>query len=567
MAKKSIWVRPAPGTSGQARRAVIQFHRTPRRPVRRRPQRTGGLTMRVPAVHARRRYYTNEPTGRVVSRAVGAEVGAYAGAAGGGFLAGPPGAIVGGAAGGMAGDALGGAAYDAVAGTSTQRNNMKRSVTNALADKSSIKKYNSKNSKVKRGKKVKVSPYLKKAVTQIMTAKDKKGIYHKQWCGVIGVWRANANMNGTSYNVDGGGFKYAKYAGVAGVPAASYWTNDIPQYSRVWHQALSNADAGHGDGQDLCFFTHAKFLDAASILWNRKARNIDATITAGNLNINTNANPSVSTEAYGGSQIKVKNSYVTLHLKNHSQRRLKLCIYICVPKKTGAISSPFSSFINAISNAATDGTAAVAQNLYLKINNNEAGITLSNPAVSPALFPAFNNTWKYEVVQILLAPGEQIDKTIQGPKNCIIDWNTLNTQEARNQPAQPATINYFAKKQVVALMMSIQPDALFALSHKEDGASTFTDLPWAGPATANSSSPLNLPVSCYVEEHYELYIPEHVGFVVAPDSGNQSLNQRKPSIYWGNFTGGECDNTETAPVISEFNEEDPATAIPASRFA
>lgn len=142
---------------------------------------------------------------------------------------------------------------------------------------------------------------------------------------------------------------------------------------------------------DLAFFTPARVLDAASILFNSKAPALDYT-TAGNFTL----------PAAGGGKIHVKNQWVRETLLNNSQHTYHVIRYECMPKNQTS-SQPVTAWIQAI-----DADTTNVKNL----GSNSVEVLFTRPSQCSS----WMREYAYKATEFEMDPGERKTFTTIGPK-------------------------------------------------------------------------------------------------------------------------------------------------------
>lgn len=213
-------------------------------------------------------------------------------------------------------------------------------------------------------------------------------------------------------------------------------------YNRMNNSIDTQAVFSSTNGQDgMGYFSASHFLDAVSRLFNGK-------VTALNLGgINTGAAGSYFATAYTPLKFKVRNSWSTLDYKNNTLRTLKLKIYECAPKAKGGgsfnnlyqsrglvIVDPVTgatSFL-AAQDAVVEPVTGWAFNLlddfidgYSSTVNAipaKAAIPQSTLGLVPGSSKNFARTWKTDLKEFILLPGESCRYYIQGPSDLELDY-------------------------------------------------------------------------------------------------------------------------------------------------
>lgn len=403
---------------------------------------------------------------------------------------------------------------------------MARNTTNALAHRASMKVVGKKNIKRPGKKPVKVSKSLRKKVEKVIEGKKCFGRYETFHQGKIGVSRSaganNVNVSNTQNQV-----------------AAQLNTIRIGDaadtgYTRCWWNAMQ-VGTNFEQGDDFNFFTPLKILNAASVLWNNKVIAKDWQILTGNLRVSADAttgNPAAGAlNADFGHSVHVINSYVQFNIRNMTQRQIKLEVYNCTPKTKFQGANPLTTLDLAIRNQLQ--SAFVSRNRI--IGGNSAGTSndhaINNPIIPPKAFDGFNESWKYERMEMVIQPGETCVHSVQGPRNYTLDFSKLLAPAGGSANAMS-----WYKPTSVSVMMSVLPDLQYATAGVTTTGSNGAGR-WFPGAPIMADDTVGLPIAVEFRECYKMSMPEESGFMKnsEPAAGMQILNWRRPVTAWANF--------------------------------
>lgn len=422
------------------------------------------------------------------------------------------------------------------------------------AGKSTRKIYGSKKTKgiVHRKRSVKVSRQLRKKIKKVMAGAEIKGTFTNTRQGTIGFAATSAAA-----------IEYRQITRAGGYPF-SVVSLKLPKVSGanvrfLWSQPYGPKDA-FDLGDDWQFFTPMKILDAASVLWNQKTINQDYTNQVGNLNTRrsfTTGTPIIGTPAdpgINGLKIHVMNAYVTMTIKNNTQRSMNIVVYKCVPTTKFPDVLALEAFHDAAQeevDATNTGLCAIQGPLASDIDN-----IMITPGIEPNEFKSFRSSWKYTKVKINLSAGETTTCNFQGPKNYVLDYDKLKQGDQ--------DVSGFAYKQTTMnLIMSVSPDLEFG-TNTDNAFNQVTGRWWQTELAAGG---ITNPISIEWKETFRLACPDIVGFQSGPAGigGNkQTLNLRIPRRAYGNF----CDvsDNSVAPTYTAHNEDNVAVPMDQSIY-
>lgn len=419
------------------------------------------------------------------------------------------------------------------------------SEVNRQAMRASMSKRGSHKIKSIRGKqsKVKVSNKLREKIKKVVEEKKAPGTYIKSVQGTIGSCITSVVAGTFQTTING----IVNQIGV--IPMYSD-TAGLGGQQCCWFQAITPWGQANNlqNGWDMSFFTPAKIMDAASILWNGKPMAADPYQTTGNFTTQT-SNAGLPQNQFR-SNLHIKNAYVTFEFKNNGQRTMTLLVRHCVPKVKFCTQSPLQCFQSGVY-------------VDTNISGNANGPLIPYPGSATDSFAQYMNdidlpwthvdnfkrNWKYETVKIVIAPGETCKHSIQGPKNMTVNFNDLYNG------AGFQFYSYY-KKTSLAVVIGVVPDLVYASS---TGVRTNYTGRWVDFTNKDDPNYRN-PISVEWKEHYDLAMPETTGFTSAVLAGGttQSLNLRSKK-YASYKYGDNID--EAAAVVTRYDEEQPATSI------
>lgn len=363
---------------------------------------------------------------------------------------------------------------------------------------------------------VTVSPYLRLAVNKINRGKDAYGDYTEIRAGWVGTIQ-QAFGNASSFTLSG--LSLGSTAVLAHGPAGPAAAGGRSMFGALinYQPALGTAPVLIA-GTNLEFFTPAKILNAASVLWNQKAPVINGyEVTPNNLSTLYNPTTGVESNANAGSlKVNVMNSYVQFELKNVSDRPVHCVIWECTPKLKFGVQTPIQDIANveviAQSNAGQERRTQLFGNIT----------SLSETHVDPFKFNVPSN-WTIKKRDMVLAPDEQCNHSIQGPKG-ILDYQKLFNAGVSQQ-------SLLLKKWSVACVIGIYPEVVKPLDSTAGG--TGGALSFQGNATAQ----MGCPVHVKMVERFKLSVPEIVGSIKNTNvlDATQLINARKERITVVNF--------------------------------
>lgn len=424
------------------------------------------------------------------------------------------------------------------------------SVTNALANRASMKIKGRKNQRVRSTKNVHVSKKLREKVNKVIEGKKMFGQYVTVKSGTIGCFDAGLTATTTLNSYPQGPY----------VVTAGYFPGYLQAAScRYWFGGLFNTYTQSTRGQEWVYFSPAKVIDAASILWNKKVAALDYALQTGNLQGKTT--PATGAPIVGtgispdtrGLKIGIVNSFVSWKMKNNSQRTLKVTVYNCTAKMKWPNTPPLTALVSSLGKDATviddtlrgmAGPPGIAATL-------DPDFLVFNPYCSPNTIEAYSSAWKHSKMEMIINAGETCTHSIQGPKNYEMDFDKMI------EGAEDHTGQYF-KPTTVCCMVSVEPD--LAYNDKNGDSAPYA---WRSGIAGGRVTD---PISIEIVETYKLTCPELAGFIDRAQAAGsvQTLNLRKTKKVFANFTA--LNGVAATVDYNAFNEENPADDIDAGNF-
>lgn len=450
----------------------------------------------------------------------------------------------------VAGGVRGAAFVDSFFGPTTRFSQMKTNPEKALVNRSAMK-VTGKLAIKKAPRKAKISAEFRESVKTVLRSAGSSGHYKTIKSGIVG--NLIKDLNGGIIGDDMGSTHTALLH-----PAYT-----MPSGSRTLYNALFSWVAG-GDSSlipntGLNYFTPAKIIDAASVLFNNKRPANPYSSTINNLattfNIATGAN--VPTNP-GSLKVDIKDSFVKFTIKNCSYRVITMDIWECTPtlkfQNVPALSA-LAGLINAQSEVAAGNDTNISywtgnatsstlnQNLYYENNIDPLY------CASKIGFP-----FKWKKRTMILAPFETCIHNIQGPKGTF-DFSKITSFDTTAPIASTVyNFNTLMKGWSVSCVISVHGDQIV----QTGGVSTGNRDSHYSTSTNNR---ISCPVAIEVEETYSIAVPEIAGFISAGGAAGsqQLLNNRKPKlVIWNSL----AQNLVTNLNISS-NEVNPAASISA----
>lgn len=498
------------------------------------------------------------------------------------------GGLVGLATGGFAGERVGEVAGGFIGGVgqalllSRNKKNQKMArslnrATNAAVNRTTMAK--SGKAKVKREKTVKVSPYLRKAVKQVMNGTVAKGYYERQCQGVIGTVTNQATSD-FSLTVTGGAFGTNQLQVYSG--SSSFQTDYKSYFNHICYAPEQVAVGGAitknlmsvVPGGEMNYFVPGKIWHAASVLFNNKVEEANpyATKTANLKTVFNVADGNLPSTQAGFLKINVLSSKVVFNLKNLSNRTLQLEIYECVSTVMFNPKNPLLDILET-QDKIQDGTE---DNLIGYFSAGQALSSAQTRVICEGKIDGFSIVckngakWKYVKRTMILQPQEQCVHTMIGPSG-VLDFKKLYRPGAAAGTAGDYFYDGAVKGWTKCVVMAVRPDpALISVPAPTEGAPTnynqtaFRYVNIAGSANGSLQS----LIAVEAEESYNLAVPEIAGFTTPPitvaggvvPSVKLALNSRKPKIQITNLNFNQSRSAIPNSQIVVAREENPTAS-------
>lgn len=401
----------------------------------------------------------------------------------------------------------------------------KKNVQNKLVNRSAMVVRG--KAKVKNVKKLKVSKYLKKAIKQVTSGSAARGTYTTLKQGYVGSCAA-IGTGVLSFSCLGEG------SGVAANQTVALFAD--PAVTPVGFRTLWNCLAQNNltlapnvvTQGDLNFFTPAKILDAASVLFNGKAPG-NPQVTTGNLSevvSNTTGAPTTTTPNL---KIEVVNSSAVFRIKNTSDRVVLMDIWECTPTlkfQPNNIVQTLATQFNAFQNGGLDETVEYHKTSAGSISGEYLFEGSYDPLAVSKQYQGLPFKWKKR--EMVLHPDETCVHTIKGPRGTL-DFKKLVTSTPASTSSQ-IQLNPLVKGWSVSCAISIRGDQVFKPAVAGiGGRDVYHQSVVAGTVS------FGMPVSIELEEKYRLVVPDIAGYRTQNGAAGtvQSLNFRKPRfIFW-----------------------------------
>lgn len=321
---------------------------------------------------------------------------------------------------------------------------------------------------------------------------------------------------------------------------------DIPgYYSEINYLSFGNiadntqAIAGWWGTDEDRLFTGNYFLNAASVLWNKKGFPLTSTVTTnpglGGVGQYTRTLYKVNDSGNFNNLntiIHVNNSYSTHKFRNNGQRTIELQLYETKLKAKYSDIGPMYSFGNALGEM-------VAQ----KINTENANVT--SLGWKPTHCPLWTKLFNHECKKIKLEPGQEFMHTTQGPSDFDLDFAKMyNTGES----AAASTYQDF-QKWSVGLFFIAKYDLI-------NGNHT-VNVPAPGGRFEDTKDNLGT-LLCETQISCKLQMPEMTGLTTGaafPANQQLLLDNRKPNriirVNGMTYAGVGVRHDEEMPAVDE----------------
>lgn len=376
--------------------------------------------------------------------------------------------------------------------------------------------------KTKRTKSVKVSKKFRKQVKEVLSGAQARGTYTVVRQGFVGSYARNGV--GTTLNITD--------QGIAMFGAVGPGTSN-PAGARTLWGGLGTYAVGAATtmvpNSGLTFFTPAKILDAASILFNKKAP-ADPYLTTGNLSEVASLGGGVPVTSKPSLAINVLDSSVRFSMKNLSNRVVTVEIWECTPTIKFVPSGWLDTLVENQTAFVDAGTNNYPCQYYGGPAATQIATTIHESQWDPVglakKYNGFPVTFKKRTM--IMNPQETCQHWIKGPKAVLDFKKLLSTDSAGNNNLQ---LNAMLKGFSVGCIIGVVGDQVNRLGNLATsyGARENYTLFAAGAVA------MGMPISIEIEERYRVAVPEIAGFITqAGVAGTtQLLNLRKnKNILW-----------------------------------
>lgn len=398
----------------------------------------------------------------------------------------------------------------------TMAKSTSRRAQNSLTNRSSMAISGRTNTK--KVKSVNVPARLRKQIKQVMVGSASKGTYSVIKTGFIGSSMGNGIV--ALAGDDLGKTQAAVYYNIVTRLPGRTLFNQLVSYG-------TGSVTGIIPGTGMNFFTPAKILDAASVLFNNKIPSTNPYNTFGNLSTFTTSSTGLPLSSNPGQlKINVLSSSVDFTMKNLSNRVVTIEIWECMPmlkfEDTNPLQSALTS-VSAYSEVTSDGNFSYYDGNE-SLNNFDPLFNVNVDFMAIAKkYMGLKFTWKKRTM--VLAPDETCVHSIVGPKGVFDFKNVFNTPpNVTGTTAIPiANLTSLYKGWSVGCLISVNGDLVLptTVAQNEGGHAIF--------GTANY---LSMPVAVQTKENYTIAVPEIAGFITTGALGGtqQMLNNRKPKV-------------------------------------
>lgn len=423
-----------------------------------------------------------------------------------------------------------------------EKKNMGKGNTQVKAQKKLVKRSSmvvTGKTKVKRVRAVKVPMRLRKQIKAVMSSGTAHGTYITNKSGFIG--------SVTGAGTIGGGFSgddlnktqtQVFFNGAGGLAGRTLFNQLIDFRPGVQSQVVPNTG--------LNYFTPAKILDAASVLFNNKAINNNPYVQIDNLSTLFTSASGASSLDPGNLKINVKGCSVQFTMKNVSNRVASVDIWEMTPTLKFQNTNPLNDLVTTVQ-AWSEATSDTNFQYFLNGANNGNGMfdpIIEMPSIAKK-YMGYKFNWKKR--SMVLAPDETCIHSIMGPKGIFDFKNIIKTNATSGGATPDSDPDCLFKGWSVGVLISVAGDLVLPTAVSAGGRYLYNAVVGA----------CGMPISVEVKETYRIAVPEVAGYVSvdAAPGVQQQLNLRKPkTIYVNQATIGNVAYT----VSNEVNPLDDA---------
>lgn len=436
-------------------------------------------------------------------------------------------------------------------GPSRKKIKLMPSVNNRLVNKSAMSVKG--KAAVKRKKTLKVSRRLRESIHQVLSGASARGTYTVLRTGLVGSCMAT-----------GGGSLSLSTMGSNQIVALFSDPGVTPIGSRSLWNCLAQHTIGGSPGalalSDMNYFTPAKILDAASVLFNEKAPS-NPYLTANNLSETTLVATGAPVESSPTLKINIISSSVVWRMKNVSNRIANIEIWECTPtlkfQPINALNALSQQLVAFQSGAIDEPVEYYTGTGSGTINGGYLFEQAYDPLAVSKAYQGFPFKWKKRTM--VLHPDETCVHTIKGPKG-ILDFRNLVTSDPAGVGSL-VQLNPLLKNYSVSCVISVNGDQVLKPGISSQGTK---DHFYAGSGVG-----FGLPISIEVEERYRIAVPDIAGFRTAAlaAGGRQQLNFRKNRYkFWNQLPVQTATNTAVNGYVVSSKENFVADTVAGSQF-
>jgi len=363
----------------------------------------------------------------------------------------------------VAGGAVGASIVDSFFGREVSLNKMKMNPEKALVNRSAMKVTG--ETKVKKAPpKLKITAEFRESVKDVLRSASASGVYKVIKAGYIG--SLVKDVAGVFAGDDMGSTH----------SAIAYSSPTEPSGSRTLFNALVTFQVGGNSvlrpNTGLNFFTPAKIIDAASVLFNNKTPGNPYSSTTNNLATNFQPSTGLPIPTNPGSlKVFVKDSFAQFTIKNVSFRVVSLDIWECTPTLKFQ-NVPALSALTAMYSAQSETASQDTNIAYYNGVAGSAGLQ-STMFFERNLDPLYCASkigfpFKWKKRTMILAPQETCIHKIQGPKG-EFDFAKITSLDTAVPANTVYNFNTIMKGWSVSCIMSINGDQVLQSSGQSLG--------------------------------------------------------------------------------------------------
>nr|WAE43115.1 MAG: capsid protein [Cressdnaviricota sp.] len=408
--------------------------------------------------------------------------------------------------------------------------------------------------KVKHLKKVKVSKTLRAKVNKVLEGDSARGMYTRVSSGFVGTALNNTALTINQPvlgNATAGGFTNIQSIQPSSTHAAgskTFW-NGLVSYGPGTSTVVVSTNVGQCN-TEMNYFTPYKVLNAASVLFNKKADPSDpGAVIAGNMTTVFNPTSGALSTAPGSLKVHIKKSYVKFVFKNLSNRVVNMDLWELSQKEKFEQVGPLQSLLQ-VAQTVVD---AANQNAEVQILLSGANVTTGPQAVLEANYDPFSYyatcglQWKGDRTEFVMQPDETIIHYVQGPSG-VMDFAKILREGVQ---VYQCGLKGFTK----SIVIGIRGDQVLRQTGAAGTASFGERVAFYNATDGNLCN----AVAVEVTEMFALEVPEVAGFVQSGGAAGtvQPINLRKNRKCVSNWIPTNGGNAVTPTLALMANEENP----------